>query len=208
VLRNAKRFIHATVSCNVLPSTHNNFMNKFLQFFLMLLFISGCTKNEQKNEKEPVLIKVNYYPSFSQNVEAIINLNENYIAANNPSPDYPPYPRNVNDLSDEDYDKMYKKYFEENPFIDPIISDLTDEEILNLKNILKEFKSEDYLDFRGIPANDGRIVYIMLIFSDKTMKIIDTNNGPTNNQRKLIDNIFELIIAKKVSEKNKIIFEK
>lgn len=103
---------------------------------------------------------------------------------------------------------MYKKYFEENPFIDPIISDLTDEEILNLKNILKEFKSEDYLDFRGIPANDGRIVYIMLIFSDKTMKIIDTNNGPTNNQRKLIDNIFELIIAKNVSEKNKIIFEK
>ena len=183
-------------------------MHKIFGFFIVLLFISGCTKNEQKNEKAPILIKVNYYPSFSQNVEAIINLNENYITANNPSPDFPPPPSNVNNLSDEDYDKMYKKYFEENPFMDPIISDLTDEEILNLKNILKKFKSEDFLDFRGIPTIDGTTVYIMLVFSDKTVKIIDTNNGPTKNQRELIKNIFDLIVAKNKSEKNKIIFEK
>ena len=191
-------------------------MKTVLQTIFCLFLLFSCNENSNKNnthkieKSKPILIKIGYYPTFHLPAETILNLKENYLVFYSPTsyiPEPPPPPSKNGKLNSES-EKEYKEYLNERPELKPFKSDLTENEIMNIQNILNSFTSEDFSDKNIQPAFDGMSTNIMIVFSDGKLIQINPLNDPKPKQRELYGEILNLIIEKNTNKNDSIILQK
>ncbi|KFC34476.1 hypothetical protein HZQ67_01370 [Elizabethkingia anophelis] len=95
-------------------------MKKILFIFFLLMLLLSCNNKVKENiQKEPVpiLITVDYYPTFHQSIETIIDLKSKYILFYSPGsflPEPPPPPSKNKELYQEEKNK-YQQYLAMHP---------------------------------------------------------------------------------------------
>lgn len=186
-------------------------MKKFL--FLILLIIFSCnekdkivenkTENlsfENSKENNPELLTFMFQPSLKENTEVILNFDKKYLTFRDIYPfiQEPPPPPNLKGESNSQY--VFRKP------IHPFVVNLTNEELSPIKSALSNLSNIDYQRIEGTEI-DGTSYAFSILFSNQDFKVGFIANLKSDEQRKLINEILNLIKKKNNFSENEVILD-
>ena len=192
-------------------------MNNNIKLIFCFLIIFSCNKNSKKTDQNlklspvPVLIKIGYYPTFHQPAETIINIKEKYLIFYSPTaymPAPPPPPKENGEKRTAQEENEYKQYLMERPELFPFKSALLENDISIILKTIKTFSAKDFNDKDIQPAYDGMSTNTMILYSDGSIKQINPLNDPNEKQRKLYNEILNILIQKNDNKNDSIILQK
>lgn len=138
-----------------------SFQLKILFFFFLVLFISGCKKNNVINEKQVILFQVQYinYAWGYQHNGIIIDNEGNVLTYKNP--------QNWN-FPDKDFNITENQVIENIRNCEYSAKGIPNDELHKYANYIKNISSSKVTALKNVAADAGSLEYICYQFTEKT----------------------------------------
>lgn len=153
------------------------------------------SKSQKFQEIRPEILIFHFQPSLNENAEVVINFEKKYLVFRTMHsfiPEPPPSPGKDGTIeSFKDQKKSIKPYF----------ADLTDEDLVYLKSLIKSLSTKDFKRIEDVYL-DGTSYNFGILFSNKTLKNGFIAQDKTENQEKIILEILRLLHKTNLHENN------